>query len=128
MQSFLLRVGTASQILSHLSCVLAGKVFKACSNSFCSSVVHGAGLVPASRICCSTIAVKISHICSIHQQSNTVNIQMKLLLDNLLHQTTYSYFGAISCQYYFLLLQILYSLFKKYYFTFYYDILYLNLI
>ena len=56
MQSFLLLDGTASAIFSHLSAVLAGKVFSACSNNFCSSLVQGAGLVPVSRICCSAIA------------------------------------------------------------------------
>ena len=38
---------------SQRSGVLAGNVFKACSNRFCSSVVHGAGLLPVSMICCS---------------------------------------------------------------------------
>ena len=56
-QSFLLLEGTASDILSHLSGVLAGYVLRACSSNFCSSVVQGAGFVPVSLICCSAMAV-----------------------------------------------------------------------
>ena len=58
-QSFLLRVGITSAILSHLFSALAGYVFSPCSNNFCSSAVQGAGLVPVSEINCSAIAEKI---------------------------------------------------------------------
>lgn len=43
MHSFLVLVGTASEILSHLSVAVAGNVFKACSSLFCSSVCHALG-------------------------------------------------------------------------------------
>lgn len=42
MQSFLERPGTAAEIFSQRSGVLTGYVFRACSSSFCSSVVQGA--------------------------------------------------------------------------------------
>lgn len=41
MQSFLDRPGTEAAIFSHLSGVFTGYVFRACSRSFCSSVVQG---------------------------------------------------------------------------------------
>lgn len=41
MQSFLDRPGTEAAIFSHLSGVFTGYVFRACSKSFCSSVVQG---------------------------------------------------------------------------------------
>lgn len=44
-QSFLLRPGTVAAIFSHRSGVLTGKVFRACSRSFCSSVVQAAELI-----------------------------------------------------------------------------------
>ena len=46
-QSFLLLFGMQLAILSHLSLPMeAGKVFRACSSSFCSSVVHGVTFSP----------------------------------------------------------------------------------
>ena len=70
MQSFLLRAGRQSEMQSHRSLVLAGYVFSACSSSFCSSVVQGAGLVPSSNTCCSatpehyTMHIEVSDICA----------------------------------------------------------------
>lgn len=40
-QSFFDRPGTVEAIFSHLSGVFTGYVFRACSKSFCSSVVQG---------------------------------------------------------------------------------------
>ena len=48
MQSFFDRQGIHSAILSQRSGSLAGYVRIACSSSFCSSAVHGAGLLPMS--------------------------------------------------------------------------------
>ncbi len=56
MQSFLLREGRVSAILSQRSGVLAGYVLRDCSRIFCSSADHGAGLVPVWATCCSATA------------------------------------------------------------------------
>ena len=49
MQSFLLLFGKQSEIFSHLSVPNeAGYVFKACSNNFCSSELHGVRLTPCT--------------------------------------------------------------------------------